>query len=100
MKTDLSSQIKLDRIPRRYFCPDSEIELTAIRREEKIDTHVFETANEGGIFLLLKSLNISTALSMPKANVFLPSVQATVLIESMQVLSSFIRKAGWISRMS
>ncbi len=51
MKTDLSSQIKLDRIPRRYFCPDSEIELTAIRREEKIDTHVFETANEGGDFL-------------------------------------------------
>jgi len=51
MKTDLSSQIKLDRIPRRYYHPDSEIELAALRREEKIDTRIFETANEGGDFL-------------------------------------------------
>lgn len=51
MKTDLSSQIKLDRIPRRYYNPDSEIELTALRREEKIDTRVFETASDGAEFL-------------------------------------------------
>ena len=42
MRKDLSSQIKLDRIPRRYYNPDSEIELTALRREEKINTFVFE----------------------------------------------------------
>ena len=42
MKTDLSSQIKLDRIPRRYYNPDTEVELTALRRKEKIDTRVFE----------------------------------------------------------
>ncbi len=51
MKTDLSSQIKLDRIPRRYYNPDSEIELAALRREEKIDTHIFETANEGADYV-------------------------------------------------
>ena len=51
MKTDLSSQIKLVRIPRRYYNPDTEIELTALRREEKIDTHIFETANEGADFI-------------------------------------------------
>lgn len=51
MKNNLSSQIKLDRIPRRYYNPDSEIELTALRREEKIDTRVFETSAEGAEFL-------------------------------------------------
>ena len=54
MKTDLSSQIKLDRIPRRYYAPDTEIELTALRREEKIDTHVFETASEGADYVAAK----------------------------------------------
>ena len=51
MKTDLSSQIKLEQIPKRYYNPDSEIELAAVRREEKIDTRIFETANDGGEFL-------------------------------------------------
>ena len=51
MKTDLSSQIKLDRIPRRYYHPDSEIELAAVRRKEKIDTRVYETASDGAQFL-------------------------------------------------
>ena len=51
MRTDLSSQIKLDRIPRRYYNPDSEIELAALRREEKIDTRIFETATDGADFL-------------------------------------------------
>ena len=56
MKTDLSSQIKLDRIPRRYYNPDTEIELTALRRQEKIDTRVYETANEGADFLADKKI--------------------------------------------
>ncbi len=51
MRTDLSSQIKLDRIPRRYYNPDTEIELAALRREEKIDTRIYETATDGADFL-------------------------------------------------
>ncbi|MDE6525881.1 MAG: 6-phosphogluconolactonase, partial [Muribaculaceae bacterium] len=51
MRTDLSSQIKLDRIPRRYYNPDSEIELAALRREEKLDTRIFETATDGADFI-------------------------------------------------
>ena len=51
MKTNLSSQIKLTRIPRRYYNPDTEIELAAIRREEKIDTRIFETSTDGAAFL-------------------------------------------------
>ena len=30
MKTNLSSQIKLDRIPKRYYAPDGELELAAL----------------------------------------------------------------------
>ncbi len=51
MKTDLSSQIKLDRIPKRYYNPDTEIELAALRREEKINTHIYETASEGAEYI-------------------------------------------------
>ncbi|MBD5232829.1 MAG: glucosamine-6-phosphate deaminase [Bacteroidales bacterium] len=51
MRNNLSSQIKLDRIPRRYYNPDSEIELATIRREEKIDTRVYETAADGADFI-------------------------------------------------
>ncbi|MDE6467560.1 MAG: 6-phosphogluconolactonase, partial [Muribaculaceae bacterium] len=51
MRTDLSSQIKLDRIPRRYYNPDSEIELAALRRMERIDTRIYETASDGADFI-------------------------------------------------
>ena len=47
MRTDLSSQIKLDRIPRRYYAPESEIEAAALAREEKLDTRISETATDG-----------------------------------------------------
>ena len=51
MRKDLSSQIKLDRIPRRYYNPDSEIELAALRREEKINTFIFENVPDGAQFI-------------------------------------------------
>ncbi len=41
MKTDLSSQIKLDRVPKRYYHPENEIELAAVTREEKLNTLIF-----------------------------------------------------------
>ncbi len=47
MRTDLSSQIKLDRIPRRYYAPETEIEAAALSKEEKLDTRISETANDG-----------------------------------------------------
>ena len=49
MKTNLSSQIKLDRVARRYYAPSNEIELAALTREEKIYTRIFETADDGRI---------------------------------------------------
>lgn len=47
MKTDLTSQIKLDQIPQRYYRPASEIQLAAITREEKIDTRIYENVAAG-----------------------------------------------------
>ncbi len=51
MKTNLSSQIKLDRIPRRYYAPTGEIELAALTREEKTYTRIFENTTEGSKYL-------------------------------------------------
>ncbi len=60
MKTNLSSQIKLDRIPRRYYDPQGEIELAALTREEKIYTRIFETASDGSDYVaenIVKNIN-------------------------------------------
>ncbi len=51
MKTNLSSQIKLDRIPKRYYAPESELELTALTREEKVYTKIFEGSDEGSAYV-------------------------------------------------
>ena len=47
MKTNLSSQIKLVRIPQRYYAPASEIELASLTRNEKMYTKIFESSFEG-----------------------------------------------------
>lgn len=51
MKTDLSSQIKLDRVARHLYHPENEVELAAVTREEKLNTYIFETANDGGHYI-------------------------------------------------
>lgn len=51
MKTNLSSQIKLEQIPRRYYDPQGEIELAALTREEKVFTKIFETESDGSSFI-------------------------------------------------
>ena len=33
MKTNLSSQIKLDQVPKKYYDPETEVELAALTRE-------------------------------------------------------------------
>ncbi|MDE6486828.1 MAG: PIG-L family deacetylase [Muribaculaceae bacterium] len=51
MKTNLSSQITLERIPKRYYAPQGDLELAALRREEKIYTRIFENMNDGSAYL-------------------------------------------------
>ena len=60
MKTNLSSQIKLERIPRRLYDPQGEIELATLTREEKIYTRIFETVSAGSDYLaeqMVKTIN-------------------------------------------
>ena len=47
MKTNLSSQIKLERFPRRYYSPEGEVETTTLTRYEKITTRIGESIVEG-----------------------------------------------------
>ena len=51
MKTNLSSQIKLDRVPKSYYDPQGELEIAALTREEKIYTRIFETTDDGSLYL-------------------------------------------------
>ena len=47
MTTDLSSHIRLDQVSKRYYRPDSELELASLTRFEKVYTKVVETTDEG-----------------------------------------------------
>lgn len=51
MKTDLSSKIKLEHIPKKYFAPKDEVELATLTQREKVYTKIFETATEGSEYL-------------------------------------------------
>ncbi|MDE6448827.1 MAG: 6-phosphogluconolactonase, partial [Muribaculaceae bacterium] len=51
MKTNLSSQIKLEHIPSKYYAPVGELEIAALTREEKTYTRIFETPVQGSEYL-------------------------------------------------
>ena len=47
MRTNLSSQITLTRVSKRYYQPDDVFELSRVTRYEKISTEIFENENSG-----------------------------------------------------
>ena len=47
MRTNLSSQISLNRVSPRYYRPENAVERSVLTRLEKIPTHIFETIEEG-----------------------------------------------------
>ena len=47
MRTNLSSQISLNRVSPRYYKPENAIERSVLTRLEKIQTNIFETADDG-----------------------------------------------------
>lgn len=49
MKADLSSKIKLDQVSKRYYKPESELELASLTRFEKVYTKVVETRADGAL---------------------------------------------------
>lgn len=54
MKTDLSSQITLERIPQKYYRPVDAFEQTALTRYEKIDTQIYESSTEASTYIARK----------------------------------------------
>lgn len=54
MKTDLSSQITLERIPAKYYQPSNAFEQTALTRFEKIDTQIYESAQKASVYIAKK----------------------------------------------
>ena len=54
MKTNLSSQITLDRVSPRYYRPGGNIERSVLTRFEKLPTEIFPTAEEGAQEVALK----------------------------------------------
>ena len=54
MKTNLSSQITLDRVSPRYYRPDGTIERSVLTRFEKLPTEIFASIEEGATEVALK----------------------------------------------
>ena len=54
MKTNLSSQITLDRVSPRYYRPGGNIERSVLTRFEKLPTDIYATAEEGAQEIALK----------------------------------------------
>ena len=54
MKTNLSSQITLDRVSPRYYRPDGTIERSVLTRFEKLPTDIYATIEEGALEVALK----------------------------------------------
>ncbi|MBQ7443737.1 MAG: glucosamine-6-phosphate deaminase [Bacteroidaceae bacterium] len=54
MKTNLSSQITLDRVSPRYYRPGGNIERSVLTRFEKLPTDIYATSEEGALEIALK----------------------------------------------
>lgn len=59
MKTNLSSQITLTRIPTRYYRPENAFEHSVLTRLEKIPTDIYESLEEGSKAI---ALELATAI--------------------------------------
>lgn len=55
MKTNLSSQITLTRIPTRYYRPENAFEHSVLTRLEKVPTTIYESMEEGS-FAIAKEI--------------------------------------------
>jgi len=54
MRLDLSSQIVLDRVPQRYYKPETEFDISVLCRYEKIPTYISESSVEASLLLAQK----------------------------------------------
>ena len=47
MRTNLSSQISLNRVSPKYYKPENAVERSVLTRFEKVPTDIYETVDEG-----------------------------------------------------
>ena len=108
MKTNLSSQIKLDRIPKRYYAPDGELELAALTRDEKVYTKIFEGSEEGSVYVAHDVAELIQKCKAEHRHCVLDNIQrnvqsgvwVSVLTPFMPNWYACIRPAKSVSRMS
>ena len=65
MRTNLSSQISLNRVSTRYYKPENTIERSVLTRFEKIPTNIYETVDEGVSCIadeIIRKVTVSFAL--------------------------------------
>ena len=58
MKTNLSSQITLNRVSPRYYKPENGFERTVLTRLEKIPTNIYQSMEEGSLWVANKIASI------------------------------------------
>ena len=51
MRTNLSSFINLNKIPTRYYKPENAFERSILTRLEKLHTDIFDTTEEGALYI-------------------------------------------------
>ena len=56
MRTNLSSQISLNRVSPKYYKPENAVERSVLTRCEKVPTDIYETMEEGAKIYSLQSL--------------------------------------------
>lgn len=49
MKNNLSSSISLYQVPRRYYAPDTDLDVASLSRHERVATHITPNAAEGSM---------------------------------------------------
>ncbi len=88
MKTNLSSQIKLDRIPKRYYSPESEIEKASLTRNEKVNTKILESSVEAAAYVAQEVVDVIKKAEAQKGNCVLAIEPSTCVL---QVLAQLVR---------
>ena len=59
MRTNLSSQITLNRVSTRYYRPENAFERSVLTRMEKVPTDIYESPEEGAAQIAETSLPFS-----------------------------------------
>ena len=92
MKTNLSSQITLNRVSPRYYRPENAFERSVLTRLEKIPTDIYESPEEGANQIALDIAQMIRDKQRPDASVYWHWLAATHRAMSIRPLCACIKK--------